>query len=62
MSFGLVTCRSFDKDHIDSAIMKKIQTYTVQPDFQPEKIEKASHISTPCLTAAVTDCCINREW
>jgi len=35
-------CRQFDKDNIDPAIMKKIQTYTPLPDFQPEKIEKAS--------------------
>lgn len=35
-----VACRSFDKDHIDASIMKKIQTYIPQPDFQPEKIEK----------------------
>lgn len=33
-------CRSFDKDHIDPAVMKKIQAYTPQPEFQPEKIEK----------------------
>lgn len=38
-------CRNFDKDHIDPNVMKKIQTYTVQPDFQPEKIEKVSYIS-----------------
>jgi hypothetical protein len=35
-----VVCRNFDKDHIDPAVMKKIQTYTPQADFQPEKIEK----------------------
>jgi hypothetical protein len=34
--------RNFDKDNIDAAIMRRIQTYTPQPDFQPEKIEKAS--------------------
>lgn len=33
-------CRNFDKDHIDPAVMKKIQAYTPQPEFQPEKIEK----------------------
>lgn len=35
-------CRNFDKDNIDAGIMKKIQTYTPLPDFQPEKIEKVS--------------------
>jgi hypothetical protein len=39
---ALCCCRNFDKDHIDAGVMKKIQTYTPQPDFQPEKIEKVS--------------------
>eukprot|EP00775_Hariotina_reticulata_P006671 gene6671-6895_t len=38
----LPSLRQFDKDSIDPGIMKKIQTYTPLPDFQPEKIEKVS--------------------
>jgi hypothetical protein len=38
----LTVCRSFDKDNIDAAVMKKIQTYTPQPDFQPDKIKKVT--------------------
>ncbi|KAF6266164.1 dynein heavy chain 9 [Scenedesmus sp. NREL 46B-D3] len=38
----LLSLRQFDKDHIDAAIMKKIQGYTVLPEFQPDKIEKVS--------------------
>lgn len=44
--------RTFDKDHIDAAIMKKIQTYTPQPDFQPEKIEKVNLLSCYCVCAS----------
>jgi hypothetical protein len=44
-------CRSFDKDNIDAAVMKKIQTYTPQPDFQPDKIKKV----TVLIYGAVTD-------
>lgn len=33
--------------------MKKIQTYTPQPDFQPEKIEK---VITPTAQASITHC------
>jgi hypothetical protein len=35
-------CRQFDKDHIDAGIMKKVQGYTVLPEFQPDKIEKVT--------------------
>lgn len=37
---GCLYCRNFDKNNIDAAVMKKIQTYTPQPEFQPAKVEK----------------------
>lgn len=36
----LASLRNYDKDHIDPAIVKKIQTYVPQPDFQPETVQK----------------------
>jgi dynein heavy chain len=36
----LASLRNYDKDHIDTAIVKKIQAYVPQPDFQPETVLK----------------------
>lgn len=38
----LLSCCSFDKDHIDPAIVKRIKAYTENPEFQPEKIKTVS--------------------
>ncbi len=32
----------YDKDNIEDAVMTKVQPYCIQPDFQPEKVKKAS--------------------
>lgn len=34
----LGSLRQYDKDHIDAGIIKKIQPYIANPEFQPEKI------------------------
>merc|ERR1711920_847755 len=38
----LASLRTFDKDSIPPAIIKKIQTYIPQEDFQPDRVLKVS--------------------
>lgn len=38
----LQALQSFDKDNIPPALVKKIGTYTVQEDFQPDRVERVS--------------------
>ncbi|KAK3235325.1 hypothetical protein CYMTET_54468 [Cymbomonas tetramitiformis] len=46
----LKSLKEYDKDNIDARIIQKIKKYTDDPDFEPEKIKKAS-------TAAYGLCC-----
>jgi len=38
----LASLQSFDKDNIPPDIIKKISTYTPQPDFQPDRVKQVS--------------------
>jgi hypothetical protein len=47
-------CRNFDKDHIEPKTLKKLQTYTSQPEMQPENVKKVQPISpSPAQLPAV---------
>ena len=45
--------KRYDRDHVDPAVVKKLQAYVANPDFMPEKIQQVENGALPARNVDV---------